>query len=84
MKTDGLLINTSRGGLIDERSLYKSLLENTIGGAALDVFSEEPYKGPLAKLDNCLLTPHIAPMTNNARARMEVASVRNLIQHLED
>lgn len=84
MKIDALLINTSRGGLVDEESLYKSLLENAIGGAALDVFSEEPYNGPLAKLDNCLLTPHIAPMTNNARARMEIASVRNVIQHLED
>ncbi len=84
MKIDSLLINTSRGELIDETSLYKCLLENTIGGAALDVFSEEPYTGPLTKLDNCLLTPHIAPMTNNARARMEVSSVRNLIQHLED
>tara|TARA_B100002019_G_scaffold177483_1_gene153227 strand:- start:5119 stop:6036 length:918 start_codon:yes stop_codon:yes gene_type:complete len=82
MKSDSILVNTSRGDLIDEGALHQCLLKNSIGGVALDVFSKEPYKGELTNLENCLLTPHISPMTEQARSNMEIASVENLLKHL--
>ena len=82
MKKNALLINTSRGALIDEEELFFALQEGLIGGAALDVFAKEPYSGKLIELDNCLLTPHIAPMTVRARESMEYDAVKNIIKHL--
>ena len=82
MKSDSLIVNTSRGALIDEQALVLALEKRSIGGAALDVFTEEPYQGRLTDLDNCLLTPHIAPMTIKARETMEYDAVVNIIKHL--
>lgn len=69
MKPSAFLINTSRGGVVDEGALYKALSEKRIAGAALDVFSTEPYSGPLTKLDNVVLTPHIGASTDEAQLR---------------
>ncbi len=69
MKPSAFLINTSRGGVVDEDALYKALSEKKIAGAALDVFSTEPYSGPLTKLDNVVLTPHIGASTDEAQLR---------------
>lgn len=79
MKKSAILINTARGGLIDETSLVDALRDGTIAGAALDVFSEEPYSGELTRLSNCLLTSHIGSMTREARLRMEVEAVKNVL-----
>lgn len=69
MKQSAFLINTSRGGVVDEDALYKALGEKRIAGAGLDVFSTEPYSGPLSKLDNVVLTPHIGASTDEAQLR---------------
>ena len=62
MKPDAFLINTSRGGVIDESALINALKNKKIGGAGLDVFAEEPLPAdsPLRKLNNVILTPHMA------------------------
>jgi D-3-phosphoglycerate dehydrogenase len=82
MKKDSYIVNTSRGGLIDEDFLYKMLKEKQIVGAALDVFSEEPYRGPLIDLTNVLLTPHIGSYTNEGRLKQEEQSINNLLYGL--
>ena len=59
MKSDSILINTSRGGIVNEDILYNALKNEKLAGAGLDVFNNEPYRGPLTELDNVVLTPHI-------------------------
>jgi len=59
MKAGAILINTSRGAIIDENALVEALTEGTLAGAGLDVFAEVPIDSPLRKLDNVILTPHI-------------------------
>lgn len=81
MRSNSIIINTSRGAIINEYDLADALENKRIGGAALDVFDQEPYFGKLTKLDNCLVTPHNAPMTEKARESMEYEAVLNLIKH---
>ena len=73
------LINLSRGGIIDEDVLYGSLKNRYLSGAALDVFDNEPYTGNLAELDNVILTPHIGSYAKEARVKMEIDAVENLL-----
>jgi len=82
MKKDAFLINAARGGLVDEAALYKTLKEKRIAGAAIDVFEQEPYQGPLKELDNVILTPHIGSYAKEARIEMEIQAVKNLLQGL--
>jgi glyoxylate reductase len=84
MKPTAYLINTSRGPVVDEVALVEALQNGTIRGAGLDVFEFEPKlaKG-LAKLDNVVLTPHIASGTEEARHEMAVLSAKNIINTLE-
>ena len=77
------MINTARGGLIDEAALEEALRSDRIAGAALDVFSTEPYSGELTSFKNCLLTCHVGSMTRDARLRMEVEAVENVICFLK-
>lgn len=72
MKPGSYLINTSRGGIIDEQALYRALKEEVLSGAALDVFENEPPTEdmPFWGLDNVLLTPHMAAMTDLALVNM--------------
>ena len=69
MKKTAKIINTSRGGVIDEDALYEALKAGNLGGAALDVFENEPATGhKLAELDNVILTPHIGAQTKEAQS----------------
>ncbi|MEK7605995.1 MAG: D-glycerate dehydrogenase [Patescibacteria group bacterium] len=84
MKPTGLLVNTSRGAVIDEKALEKVLKENVIGGAALDVFEFEPeISRSLVKLQNVILTPHIASASVAARDEMAEIAAQNIIDFLE-
>ncbi len=68
MKKTAKIINTSRGGVIDEDALYEALKNGNLGGAALDVFEKEPaLEHKLAELDNVILTPHIGAQTKEAQ-----------------
>jgi len=69
MKKTAKIINTSRGGVVDEDALYEAIKNGNLGGAALDVFEKEPAVGnKLAELDNVLLTPHIGAQTKEAQS----------------
>ena len=70
---DGVrLINAARGELVDEPALVEALKSGKVAGAALDVFSEEPYSGPLLEFDNVVVTPHLAASTDEAQDRAGV------------
>jgi D-3-phosphoglycerate dehydrogenase / 2-oxoglutarate reductase len=70
---DGVrIVNAARGGLVDEGDLLDALKSGKVGGAALDVFSSEPYSGPLLELDNVVVTPHLAASTEEAQDRAGV------------
>lgn len=80
MKRGSFIINTARGGMIDETSLAASLSSDHLAGAAIDVFEEEPYKGPLAEIENIVLTCHMGSMTRDCRARMEIEATEEAIR----
>lgn len=84
MKKTAYLINTSRGQVVDEKALVKALKNKWIKGAALDVFEFEPKLTPgLAKLDNVILTPHIASASEKTRSKMAELAAKNIIFALE-
>lgn len=78
------LINTSRGSVVDDNDLIKSLTQKKIKGAAIDVFSEEPYQGPLLSANNIFTTPHIASSSKSVRYNMELESSQNLIKFINE
>lgn len=82
MKSDTLLINTSRGGIINEADLAEALRNGRIGGAAIDVFGHEPYSGELTTLDRCLLTSHMGSMSVDCRTRMEIEATEEAVRFL--
>ncbi len=82
MKKSSLLINISRGGIVDEKQLYDSLKNGKIKGAAIDVFVNEPYSGPLTELENVVLTPHLGSYAEEGKLLMEIAAVENLVKSL--
>jgi D-3-phosphoglycerate dehydrogenase len=82
MKPGVIVINTARGGLIDETALAEALVSGQLGAVALDVFEEEPYRGPLLKCDKTILTSHIGSLAKESRQRMEVEAADNLRQGL--
>jgi glyoxylate reductase len=84
MKPTAVLINTSRGPVVDQRALYDALVSHQIAYAALDVTDPEPIApdDPLLKLDNCLIVPHIASSSVQTRTRMAVIAAENLLAGL--
>lgn len=83
MKTDAFLVNTSRGSVVDEKALTDALLQGHLGGAALDVFEKEPYEGPLTKLDNVILTAHMASSARASRFLMELQAAEDCVRVLK-
>lgn len=82
MKPDALLINTSRGGIINEQDLADALNAGHLAGAAIDAFEQEPYAGPLAAIDRCLLTSHMGSMSIDCRTRMEIEATEEAVRFL--
>ena len=83
MKKGAIIVNTARGGLIDEDAAYKLLASGHLGGMGLDVYEEEPpQKSPLFELENVVLTPHTSAHTAEATEAMADMSVQNLIDAL--
>jgi D-3-phosphoglycerate dehydrogenase len=81
---DGVrLINAARGELVDEDALLAALQSGKVAGAALDVYSEEPYSGPLLELDNVVATPHLAASTDEAQDRAGVIVAEQVAAALE-
>ena len=81
MKPEGVIVNTARGPIIDQDALYRALVEKRIGGAALDVFEQEPLPTdhPLLALENVVVSPHVGSATFETRARMTDLAVDNLL-----
>ena len=82
MKPDTIIINAARGGLIDETALDEALISGHLGMAALDVFEQEPYHGPLIENDKVILTSHIGSLARESRKRMEIEAAENLLEGL--
>ena len=82
MKTGAMVINTSRGGIIDEAALTDALLQKHLGGAALDVFEKEPYEGPLTRMDNVVMTAHMGASAHASRYLMELGAAEECIRVL--
>ena len=86
MKKNAIIINTSRGGIINESDLNKALENNVIFGAGLDVFGKEPIEkdNPLVKNKKVLLSPHSATFTNECKSRMAIETTKNIIDFFEN
>jgi D-3-phosphoglycerate dehydrogenase / 2-oxoglutarate reductase len=82
MKKEAFVINTSRGGIINEDDLHKAMAEGHLGGAAIDVFEDEPYTGKLIEIDRCLLTAHMGSMSIDCRSQMEIEATEEAIRFL--
>ena len=80
MKSTAYLINTARGGLVNENDLFDALGSNKLQGAALDVFAEEPYKGNLKTLKNIVLTQHMGSCSDQARLGMELEAAEDIVR----
>jgi D-3-phosphoglycerate dehydrogenase len=82
MKPEAIVINAARGGLVDESALAEALKTGKLAAAALDVFEQEPYQGPLLELSNVTLTSHVGSLARESRQRMEIEAAENLLQGL--
>ncbi len=86
MKSDAILINAARGGVVDELALAEALRAGKLGGAALDVFDREPvdaaYGQRFVGVPNLLLTPHIAGVTVESNVRVSDVTARRVAERL--
>jgi D-3-phosphoglycerate dehydrogenase len=85
MKKGAFIVNTARGGIIDEKALYAALTSEHIAGAGLDVFEQEPtpLDNPLLKLDTVITSPHMAGVTIEAMAAMSLVTAQNILGVLD-
>ena len=85
MKPTAYLINTARGGIVDEDALYTALTTGKIAGAGIDVFAQEPPRPdhPLLTLDNVICAPHVAGVTREALDRMSLQTAKNILSVLD-
>lgn len=83
MKDGAFLINIARGGVVDETALYDALKDGKLAGAAIDVYTKEPYDGPLCDLDNIIMTPHLGSYAKEGKLQMEIDAVKNFIKAVE-
>ncbi|HAO41428.1 MAG TPA: 3-phosphoglycerate dehydrogenase [Afipia sp.] len=85
MKPTAYLINTARGGIVDEDALHAALTSGKIAGAGIDVFAQEPPRPdhPLFKLDNVITAPHLAGVTREALDRMGLQTAKNILSALD-
>jgi D-3-phosphoglycerate dehydrogenase / 2-oxoglutarate reductase len=83
MRDGARLVNAARGALVDEDALVAAIRSGKLAGAALDVFSAEPYSGPLLELDEVVVTPHLAASTDEAQDRAGVIVAEQVVAALE-
>ncbi len=83
MKKDAILINTARGGIINEDDLYSSMKTGHLSAAAIDVFVDEPYNGKLKEIDRCILTAHMGSMSVDCRTKMEIEATKEAIRFIK-
>ena len=83
MRDGARLVNAARGALVDEDALAEAIRSGKLAGAALDVFSAEPYKGPLLELDQVVVTPHLAASTDEAQDRAGVIVAEQVVAALD-
>ena len=86
MKKTSVVINTARGGIVNEIDLNQALDDKTILAAGLDVFNSEPIdlSSPLLKNRNIILSPHTAALTNECKIRMAKETAQNIINYFEN
>lgn len=82
MRDGARLVNAARGGLVDEEALEEAIRSGKLAGAALDVFSTEPYTGPLTELDEVVVTPHLAASTDEAQDRAGLIIAQQVVSAL--
>jgi D-3-phosphoglycerate dehydrogenase / 2-oxoglutarate reductase len=82
MKRGAVIVNLARGEMLDESALIDAIQSGHIAGAGLDVFSKEPYQGPLCDIEQVVLTPHSATLPVETRTAMEMQCVENAIEFL--
>jgi D-3-phosphoglycerate dehydrogenase / 2-oxoglutarate reductase len=82
MRRGAWLVNVARGDMVDDVALAEALAAGHLAGAALDVFPQEPYSGPLCDSDRVILSPHQATLTAETRGAMELKAVENLVAYL--
>ena len=85
MKKNSILINTSRGGVVNENDLNEALNKNIIFGAGLDVFEKEPpdKNNPLLKNNKVILSPHVSTFTDECIERMGIETIQNIIDFFD-
>jgi phosphoglycerate dehydrogenase-like enzyme len=86
LRTEAILVNASRGAVLDETALVEALREDRIGGAGLDVFDPQPPRAdnPLLQFDNVVLTPHVGSFTHEARRNMGITVAADVLSVLSD
>jgi D-3-phosphoglycerate dehydrogenase len=82
LRHGAVILNSARGELVDEEALCDALDSGLVRAAWFDVFSKEPYTGPLIRYPQVLLTPHVGTYTAQCRLDMELTAVRNLLRDL--